>query len=145
VSKRFAFVSAKSRGFSRSVCKSLHTIGITLPEEPKTMKWSCAQSRGAAAEEAPMNTLQKYRPSSEIETLDDPSGLAQSTDAARPHIVPDLSSPEFCRQRAEECLNLSYEIADPKGQVAVLKLASCWMRLAENCYSQTATRHKASA
>jgi len=60
-------------------------------------------------------------------------------------IAPELSSPEFCRQKAEECLSLSYEITDPKGQVAVLKLANWWMRLAENYYSRTATRHKASA
>ncbi len=46
----------------------------------------------------------------------------------------DPSSPEFCRQKAEECLNLSYQIADPKGQVGVLKLANWWMRIAENNY-----------
>jgi hypothetical protein len=50
----------------------------------------------------------------------------------RPGIAPDLSSPEFCRQKAEECLDLSYQITEPKGQVAVLKLANWWMRLAEN-------------
>jgi len=57
----------------------------------------------------------------------------------------DPSSPEFCRQKAEECLNLSYQIPDPKGQVAVLKLASWWMRLGETYHSRKATRHKASA
>ena len=54
----------------------------------------------------------------------------------RSGIAPDLSSPEFCRQKAEECLNLSYQITDPKGQVAVLKLANWWMRLAENYRSR---------
>jgi hypothetical protein len=87
----------------------------------------------------PMKTLQKYRASSEIDSLDERS------DVERPDIAPDLSPPEVCRQRAEECLNLSYQITDPKGQVAVLKLANWWMRLAENYYSRTATRHKASA
>ena len=54
----------------------------------------------------------------------------------RPGIAPDLSSPEFCRQKAEECLDLSYQITEPKGQVAVLKLANWWMRLAENYRSR---------
>ena len=58
------------------------------------------------------------------------------SDRKRPGIAPDLSSPEFCRQKAEECLSLSYEITDPKGQVAVLKLANWWMRLAENYRSR---------
>jgi hypothetical protein len=75
---------------------------------------------GAAVDEAPMNALQQYRTGSEIDTA-------------------------FCRQKAEECLDLSYQIKDPKGQVAVLKLANWWMRLAENYHSRTATRHKASA
>jgi hypothetical protein len=50
----------------------------------------------------------------------------------RPGIVPDLSRPEVCRQKAEECLDLSYKITEQKGQVAVLNLANWWMRLAEN-------------
>ncbi len=53
------------------------------------------------------------------------------SDRKRPVIAPDLS-PEFYRQEAEECLNLSYQITDPKRQVAVLRLANWWMRLAEN-------------
>ncbi len=64
-----------------------------------------------------------------------------------PGIAPDLPSSELCRQKAEECLNLSYEITDPRGQVAVLKLANCWMRLAENYrsrYPHQATHDKAS-
>jgi hypothetical protein len=48
----------------------------------------------------------------------------------------DFSSPEFCREKAEECLALSYQLTDPKKQVAVLKLANSWMRLAEYCYPQ---------
>jgi hypothetical protein len=59
--------------------------------------------------------------------------------------VPDLLSPAFCRQEAEECLDLSYQILDPKGQVAVLKLANWWMRMAEHYHSQRATDDKASA
>ena len=51
-------------------------------------------------------------------------------------MAPDLSSPEFCRQKAEECLDLSYQITESKGQVAVLKLANWWMRLAENYRSR---------
>jgi hypothetical protein len=43
----------------------------------------------------------------------------------------NLSSPEFLRKKAEECLALSYQINDPKKQVAILKLANWWMRLAE--------------
>jgi hypothetical protein len=54
------------------------------------------------------------------------------SDTTRPGIATDPSSLEFCRQKAEECLNLSYQIRDPKGQVAVLKLANLWMRLAES-------------
>jgi hypothetical protein len=30
----------------------------------------------------------------------------------------------------------SYQITDPKGQVAVLRLANWWMRLAENYHSR---------
>ncbi len=45
--------------------------------------------------------------------------------------TPDLSSPDFLREKAEECVALSYQINDPKKQVAILKLASWWMRLAE--------------
>jgi hypothetical protein len=95
-----------------------------------------------------MKTLQKYRSNSEIDAFDKGSRLALSDDqtgVAQPDIPPDLSPREFCRREAEECLDLSYEIADPKGKVAILKLANCWMRLAENYYSRTATRHKASA
>jgi len=62
-----------------------------------------------------------------------------------PGTASDPSSPEVCRKKAEECLNLSYQIPNPKGQVAVLKLANCWMRLGETFYSRKATRHKASA
>jgi hypothetical protein len=43
----------------------------------------------------------------------------------------DLSSPDFLRQKAEECLALSYQVSDPKKQVAILRLANWWMRLAE--------------
>jgi hypothetical protein len=39
--------------------------------------------------------------------------------------------PHFLRAKAEECLALSYQIDDPKKQLAILKLASWWMRLAE--------------
>ena len=45
--------------------------------------------------------------------------------------TPDLSSPDFLREKAEGCVALSYQINDPKKQVAILKLASWWMRLAE--------------
>ena len=62
-----------------------------------------------------MNALQQYCAGSEIDTA-------------------------FCRQKAEECVTLSYEIADPKGQVAVLKLANWWMRLAENYLSLSKIR-----
>jgi hypothetical protein len=41
-----------------------------------------------------------------------------------------LSSPEFFRERADECLSLSYKMTNPKSQVAILKLANNWMRLA---------------
>jgi hypothetical protein len=51
-------------------------------------------------------------------------------------MAPDLSSPEFCKQKAEECLALSYQLTDPKKQVAILKLANSWMRLAEYVTSQ---------
>jgi hypothetical protein len=49
--------------------------------------------------------------------------------------VPDQVSPELCRQKAEECVALSYQLTDPKKQVAVLKLANSWMRLAEHAFS----------
>jgi hypothetical protein len=98
-----------------------------------TMIWSCAQS-GDYRGRVPMKTLQQYRASAEIDTLD------QHSDVDRPDIAPDLLLPELCRQKAEECLNLSYQITDPKGQVAVLKLANWWMRLAENWYSRTAKK-----
>jgi hypothetical protein len=98
----------------------------------------CTQS-GDYRGGVPMKTLQQYRASSEIDTLD------QHSDVDRPDIAPDLPPPELCRQKAEECLNLSYQITDPKGQVAVLKLANWWMRLAKNYSPRTATRHKASA
>jgi len=52
-----------------------------------------------------------------------------------------LSSADFCREKAEECLVLSYQVADPKQQVAILKLANCWMRLAE--YSCTGNKIRA--
>jgi len=45
--------------------------------------------------------------------------------------TPDLPSTDFFRDRAEECLAGSYQINDPKKQVAILKLASWWMRVAE--------------
>jgi hypothetical protein len=61
------------------------------------------------------------------------------SDVERQVIAPDPSPPEFCRQKAEQCLALSYQIPDPKGQVAVLKLANWWKRLAENYRSP---RHK---
>ncbi len=50
--------------------------------------------------------------------------------------TPDLSSPDFLREKAEECVALSYQINDPKKQVAILKLASWWMRLAEQCINK---------
>jgi hypothetical protein len=34
------------------------------------------------------------------------------------------------REKADECLSLSYKLTDPKGQLAILKLAKSWMRLA---------------
>jgi hypothetical protein len=74
----------------------------------------------------------------EIDTLDRP-------DVQQPDVAPDVSPPDLCRQRAEECLNLSYQITDPKGQVAVLKLANCWMRLGEDYHSRKAAHDKASA
>jgi hypothetical protein len=67
------------------------------------------------------------------------------SDGERLDIAPDLSPREFCGQKAEECLNLSYEIPDPKGQVAVLKLANWWMRLGEDYHSRKAAHDKASA
>ena len=42
-------------------------------------------------------------------------------------------STDFLRKKAEECLALSYHADDPKRQIAILKLASWWMRLAEQC------------
>jgi hypothetical protein len=57
----------------------------------------------------------------------------------RQGIAPDLSAPDFWRQKAQECLDLSYQITDPKGQVGVLKLANWWMRLAENYRSPRQT------
>jgi hypothetical protein len=54
----------------------------------------------------------------------------------------DLSSPDFLREKAEECLALSYQINDPKKQVAILRLANWWMRLAEHCISKN-SRHDA--
>jgi hypothetical protein len=71
----------------------------------------------------------------------------RESDPERPGIASDLSPPEFCREKAEECVNLSYQITDPKRQVAVLKLANWWMRLAENYCSlkpHQATHDKAS-
>jgi hypothetical protein len=56
--------------------------------------------------------------------------------------TPDLSSPEFFREKAEQCLALSYEIVDPKKQVAILKFASWWMRIAEQYVSKGAHRRK---
>ena len=54
--------------------------------------------------------------------------------------TPELSSPGFCKEKAEECLALSYQVIDPKQQVAILKLANCWMSLAE--YSYTGNQHQ---
>jgi hypothetical protein len=110
------------------------------------MKWSCAH-KGATTKGVPMKTLQKYRANSEADTLDErsrPPPMEDRTDVELPDKALDASPPELCRQKAEECLNLSYQITDPKGQVAVLKLANWWKRLAENYYSRRATRHKAS-
>src|SRR5437764_12255831 len=100
------------------------------------IRWSCALEVGTAAKGVPMEAATRIPP----EALDRHLG----SESKRSGIAPDLSSPELCRQKAEECLNLSYQIPDPKGQVAVLKLANWWKRLAENYYSRTATRHKAS-
>jgi hypothetical protein len=47
-------------------------------------------------------------------------------------LTEDLSSPDFLRKKAEECLALSYQINDPKKQISILRLANCWMRLAEH-------------
>ena len=48
--------------------------------------------------------------------------------------APQSLPPDFCREKAEECLALSYRVIDPKNQVAILKLAKWWMRVAErNC------------
>ena len=47
---------------------------------------------------------------------------------------------DFLREKAEECLVLSYQINDPKRQIAILKLASWWMRLAEQCLSADKTK-----
>ncbi len=105
--------------------------------------------RGLLRERVRMEVAAEYRAKLWIDTLDERSFAMvpreDRSDMEQQGIAPDLSSPEFCRQKAEECLSLSYEITDPKGQVAVLKLANWWMRLAENYYSRTATRHKASA
>jgi hypothetical protein len=46
-------------------------------------------------------------------------------------IISRANPPHFLRAKAEECLALSYQIDDPKKQLAILKLASWWMRLAE--------------
>jgi hypothetical protein len=43
----------------------------------------------------------------------------------------DQLSTDFLREKAEECLALSYHVDDPKRQIAILKLATWWMRLAE--------------
>ena len=91
-----------------------------------------------------MNTPTKiprklHRQRSRPAPMDDKTGLE------RPDRVPDPLSPEFYRQEVEECLDLSYQIPDPKGQVAVLKLANWWMRLAEHYHSQEAIHEKASA
>jgi hypothetical protein len=79
-----------------------------------------------------MKTLHKHHANSEIDTLDHRFRLAKS----ELDIAPELSPPEFCRPKAEECLTLSDQITDPKGQMAVLKLANWWMSLAENYYSR---------
>jgi hypothetical protein len=52
-------------------------------------------------------------------------------------IIPPTSPPpsNFLREKVEECLALSYQIDDPKKQLAILKLASWWMRLAEEYLS----------
>ena len=49
--------------------------------------------------------------------------------------VPGQVSPELCREKAEECVALSYQLTDPKKQVALLKFANSWMRLAEHAFS----------
>jgi hypothetical protein len=67
-----------------------------------------------------------------------PRELPES-DVERQVIASDLSPPEFFRQEAEDCLNLSYQITDAKGQVSVLRLANLWMRLAENYHSSRRT------
>jgi len=45
-------------------------------------------------------------------------------------------STDLLREKAEECLALSYHVDDPKRQIAILRLASWWMRLAERSLSQ---------
>ena len=40
-------------------------------------------------------------------------------------------STDFLKEKAEQCLALSYRVDDPKRQISILKLASWWMRLAE--------------
>ena len=49
---------------------------------------------------------------------------------------PDMLLPDFFKEKADECLALSYQLTDPKTQVAVLKLANSWMRLAEYYHSR---------
>ena len=113
-----------------------NTIGIHLPTEPKTMLSIAYFKRGLLRERVRMEVAAEYRAKLLIDTLDERSfTMAPREDRSerkRPGIAPDLSSREFCRQKAEECLNLSYQITDPKGQVAVLKLANSWKRLAES-------------
>jgi hypothetical protein len=71
--------------------------------------------------------------------IDFKPSIAQNKRRTSMH-TPELSSPGFCREKAEECLALSYQITDPKKQVAILKRANCWMRLAE--YSCTENQHQ---
>jgi len=111
-------------------------IGIPLPAEPKTMMWSCAYEAGLLAEGSPDDNVTKIPHKIPVAWMSVPAMVPREdrSDMEQQGIAPDLSSPEFCRDKAEECLDLSYQITDPKGQVGVLKLANWWMRLAENNY-----------
>jgi hypothetical protein len=77
----------------------------------------------------------------EIDNWDDPpiedDGTVETLDRMMSLLGQRL---DFYREKAEECLALSYQITDPKNQVAMLKIANCWMRLAE--YSVAKNLHQ---
>jgi hypothetical protein len=85
-----------------------------------------------------VNGVIDFRPREEEIGRTKPAGFQGSQCPSGP--APQLSSPDFCREKAEECLALSYQITDPKNQVAVLKLAKWWMRVAERHH--TGNRHQ---